>query len=85
MMQPFLWGALAMGAAISGLFFCRFWRRTSDRLFLAFAAAFWLLALQWGALALLRVADESRHYLFLLRLAAFVLILVAVVDKNRER
>jgi hypothetical protein len=37
-------GALAMGFLIAGLFFLKFWRRTGDGLFLAFAAAFGLLA-----------------------------------------
>ena len=48
------------------------------------SVAFWMLALQWAGLAILDVGDESRHYLFVLRLAAFVLILVGVVDKNRR-
>ena len=85
MSADFLWGALAMGGSIAGLFFLRFWRNTRERLFLAFCAAFWMMALQWTALAVLDVADERRHLLYLLRLAAFVIILVAVLDKNRTR
>jgi hypothetical protein len=85
MIQVFLQGALASAAAIAGLFFFRFWRTAGDRLFLAFAAAFWLLALQWGLVGMLGVPDESRHFLYLLRLLAFVLIVVAVLEKNRSR
>jgi hypothetical protein len=36
----FVAGAVTMGFAVAGLFFLRFWRRTTDGLFLAFAAAF---------------------------------------------
>ena len=85
MAQAFLYGALFSAAAVAGLFFLRFWRTTADRLFLAFALAFWMMALQWLGVGLMGVQDESRHYFFLVRLAAFVLILVAVWDKNRSR
>jgi hypothetical protein len=84
-MQAFLYGALASTAAVAGLFFFRFWRTSAERLFLAFALAFWMLSLQWTGVGLLGVEDESRHFLYLLRLAAFVLILFAVWDKNRSR
>ena len=42
--EDFVLGAAAMGYLIVGLFFFRFWRQTSDGLFLTFAAAFWVLA-----------------------------------------
>ncbi|HET6372295.1 MAG TPA: DUF5985 family protein [Candidatus Polarisedimenticolia bacterium] len=85
MISSVLHGALVSASAIAGLFFLRFWRTTADRLFLAFALAFWMMSLQWLVAGLMGVQDESRHFLFLLRLAAFVLILVAVWDKNRTR
>ena len=81
----FLRGAIVMGCAVSGLFFLRFYRQTRDRLFLLFATAFWVLGLNWVVLAFFRVAQETRHYTFVIRLVAFAIILVAVVDKNRER
>ena len=84
MSNDFLWGALAATSAVAGLFFLRFWRLTKDRFFLLFACAFWVLALQWTGLSVLDVADESRHYFFIIRLLAFVLILFAIVDKNRK-
>ena len=84
MSNDFLWGALAATGSIAGLFFLRFWWMTRDRLFLVFAAAFWVLAVQWTGLAVLEVADESRHYLFVLRLLAYLLILLAILDKNRH-
>jgi hypothetical protein len=77
-MIEFLSGAVAMGFAMGALFFLRFWRKTADRLFLAFAIAFFLLALnQW-----LGAADERVAYTYLLRVLGFILILAAIVDKN---
>jgi hypothetical protein len=84
-MNQFLWGALFVAAWTIGLFFLKFWRRTGDRLFIFFCFAFWALAAHWLGLGLINPATETRHYLFLLRLVAFVLIIVAIVDKNRRR
>ncbi len=41
----FLAGMVTAGFLASGLFFARFWVRSRDSFFLAFTAAFWLLAL----------------------------------------
>ena len=76
-------GAIVMGYAVAGLFFARFWRQTRDRLFLIFAIAFWLLGVQRLALALTAEMLESQTAFYLLRLFAFLLILAAIVDKNR--
>jgi hypothetical protein len=77
-------GAIVMGYAVCGLFFLRFWRRTGDRLFLVFALAFWLLGLQRLAFAFTEPVEESRTGLYLVRLFAFLLILGAIIDKNRS-
>ena len=84
MLFDFLSGAITMGFAIAGLFFLRFWKRTRERLFIAFALAFWLLGLTQALLALIDIPDEERSGLYLLRLAAFVLILGSVGMKNRR-
>lgn len=76
-------GAIFMGYGVVGLFFLRFWRETSDRLFLIFAGAFWLLGVQRLALAFSRNMVEDDTGLYLIRLFAFLLILGAIVDKNR--
>jgi hypothetical protein len=72
-----------MASTTAGLFFLRFWRDTRDRLFLMFALAFWTLALNWLGLALVAEPEEGRTFFYLLRLCAFLLILLAVIDKNR--
>jgi hypothetical protein len=83
-LQPFLLGALVMATFVAGLFFLRFWRRTGDRLFAIFAVAFWLMGLNWTLLAMLRGRDEVNTSLYAIRLVAFVLILAAIIDKNRR-
>jgi hypothetical protein len=83
-MTTFLYGAAGMACAIIGLFFWRFWRQTLDRLFLAFALAFWMLAIDRTVLGLVVLANEWREYVFLLRLIAFCLILAGIVEKNRR-
>jgi uncharacterized membrane protein YeiB len=81
----FLSGAVAMGYAIAGLFFLRFWKRTQDRLFLAFAVAFLLLTLNAVLVTMANVPLENRAILYLLRLAAFAIIIGAVIQKSRSR
>jgi uncharacterized protein DUF5985 len=80
--MQFLLGSTVMSAAVAALFFLRFFVRTRDRLFLMFAAAFALLAIGWIAQAI-SGRSEAHPELYLIRLAAFVLIIIAIVDKNR--
>ncbi len=84
-MNQVLWGALAMASWVVGLFFARFWRTSRDRLLLFFALAFWVFSLNWLSLAVANPPVETQHYVYVLRLVAFVLILVGIVDKNRRR
>ena len=79
----FLSGAITLGFLVAGLFFLRFWRQTRDRLFLAFAFAFVLLGIGQAVQALADIPQEDRSFIFLFRLAAFVLIIAAIVSKNR--
>jgi hypothetical protein len=82
MIREFLLGLIVMACLVAGLFFVRFWRKTRDRLFAVFALAFWLLALNWTLLAI-TARDEVRPSLYGIRLLAFVLILLGIIDKNR--
>lgn len=84
MLLPFLSGAVVMGFWLAGLFFLRFWKRTHDELFFAFTLAFWLLGLAQALLAFSEVPVEERSWLYLIRLAAFMLILRAIWRKNRR-
>ncbi|NRR32666.1 hypothetical protein HSX11_21080 [Oxalobacteraceae bacterium] len=83
MVNSLLSGAIVMAALVAALFFLRFWHQTRDRFFLCFAVAFVLEALHrllW-ALAPQQDADAPEYYL--IRLTSYVLILVAIINKNR--
>lgn len=84
MLFDFLSGAITMGFVVAGLFFLRFWKRTHESLFVTFALAFWLLGLTQALLAFTSIPVEERSWLYLLRLAAFALILVSIWLKNRK-
>lgn len=84
-MRLFILGACTMACSVAGLLFLRFWRRTGERLFAIFGLAFWVLALNRIGLTLVDPANEARTHLYLGRLAAFVLILAAIIDKNRRQ
>lgn len=77
-------GALVAGCALVALFFLRFWRATPDRFFLWFAVAFGLLGLNWALLAATGPAFEHRPLIYLIRLAAFAAVLLAIADRNRS-
>jgi uncharacterized membrane protein len=78
-------GALLMGYAVAGLFFLRFWTETRDRLFGIFGIAFLVLSVQRLALAVIPAAQQDPVLIYSVRLLAFVLILFAILDKNRSR
>lgn len=77
-------GAVAMGFFATGLFFLRFWWRTRDTLFGAFAAAFWLLGVNQALLVLTNMPVEERSWLYLIRLAGFSLIILSIFLKNKR-
>jgi hypothetical protein len=77
-------GALVMASWTTALFFLRFWRTTRDRFFAFFAVTFAVLGVNWLGLALVDPAGELQTYFYVLRLLAFVILLVAILDKNRR-
>ncbi len=79
----FISGLLAAGYAVAGLFFLRFWHETGDRLFAFFAASFGLLLAQRVALALATDMIANTAWYYVIRLLAFALIILAIIDKNR--
>jgi hypothetical protein len=81
-LYPFMLGSVSTAAMAVGLFFFRFWRRTHDRFFLLFAIAFWLMGSTWAGIGLLP-RDETSYAVYVVRLLAYVCIIVAIVDKNR--
>lgn len=83
-MREFLSGAMMMGCLVAALFFLRFWKRTRDRLFAMFAAAFAMMAVNRFILSALAEESEMRVPVYVARLLAFLLILSAIIDKNRS-
>lgn len=74
---------VGMGLAV-GLFFCRFWQKTRERLFALLALVFLLLSIERCVLAFVPAGHESRHFIFIVRLLAFALLIIGIVDKNRQ-
>jgi hypothetical protein len=83
-MTDFVGGMIAMGYLVGALFFFRYWVRSGDTLFLVFAGSFLLLAIGPIAMVVLEIAREENSWVYLLRVAAFTLIIVAIVRKNVE-
>ncbi len=79
----FLQGICSTAAWVNGLIFVRFWRESRDVLFACFGAAFGLLGLTWALLAIFAPTEETRPYIYGLRLIAFTLIIAGIVAKNR--
>jgi hypothetical protein len=84
-MSGFLSGMITMGYLLAGLFFFRFWRRTKDMLFTYFGVSFLLLAVSQGLSALAEIPSEGKSWIYLLRLAAFTLLIVGIIWKNTQR
>jgi hypothetical protein len=84
-LAPFVLGAISMGSAVAALFFARYYRDTRDRIFIYFAAAFAVEAVNRAVLAFERVPVEATPVLYLLRAASYTLILIGVFQKNRRR
>lgn len=85
MLLPFLSGAVVFGFLTAALFFLRFWARTRDEIFLAFATAFVLLAIGQTAILFAGRYFEEFSFAYLPRLAAFLIIIGAILRKNRAR
>lgn len=81
--KEFLLGAIAMGDMIAALFFFRYWTVTGDRLFLYFAASFVGNTISWLLLAGRLVYSEAEPLAYIVRLVAYVVILLGIIDKNR--
>lgn len=78
-------GFFTCAALVAALFFLRFWRRSGDGLFLGFSIAFILMAANSVAPVLLRSLNDQEPAVYLFRLAAFAVIIVAIWRKNLGR
>jgi uncharacterized membrane protein HdeD (DUF308 family) len=81
-LNQMLLGAIALGFFTTGLFFFRFWREGRDRFFLLFSCSFCVEGCNRIALAISVRPNEGTPTIYLIRLAAYSLILLAILDKN---
>ena len=89
MIEGFLLGVIVTGSLVAALFFLKFWRKTRDLLFLAFAIAFLIEGLNRIAFLFLNAPNEGASSVYIVRLLAFLLILGGIAYKStsarRER
>lgn len=83
-LHNFSMGATCALLLVAALVFMRFYRKSGDRLFLFFSAAFGILGVNRFFFVLVHTPDEARTALYVVRLVAFALILYAIIDKNRR-
>jgi hypothetical protein len=81
-MITFLSGMTTMGYLLASLYFFRFWRRTNDGLFIYFGVSFSMLALSQALTTVTSSPGDDQSWVYLLRFAAFTLLIVGIVAKN---
>jgi hypothetical protein len=89
----FLSGITMATFGAAGVFFLKLWKTSQDRFFLGFAMACWLLSVERvaglfvaGTMEDLRnPISEAGSWIYIIRLFAFLTILVVIVDKNRSQ
>lgn len=84
MPYDFFTGALMVCCLVAGLFFLKFWRKTHDTLFRNFSLAFFMLAFERMVLGFLGSVNEPSQWVYLIRLTGFLLIIKAIISKNKE-
>lgn len=87
-MLLFIDGMIMVMFLTASLFFARYWRTSRDRLFAMFALAFFILGINRVFIASMSHAGalsrEHHAVLYGVRLAAFLIIFIAIIDKNRK-
>lgn len=81
----FFSGFISAGFFVAAIFFARYWARTREPLLGIFAAAFALIALNNAIIGLGDIPREEQSWVYLVRLAAFLLIIVGIVWTNLRR
>jgi uncharacterized membrane protein HdeD (DUF308 family) len=80
----FMSGAFMLASAAVALFFLEYWRKTGERLFAILGLAFMTFAVERIFLAYIPASYEGRHWIYLARFFAFILIIAGIIDKNRS-
>jgi hypothetical protein len=85
MIDGFLLGVIVTCSLVAAGFFARFWIATRDVLFLAFAGAFALEGLNRIVFLFLDKPSVGDEAIYVVRLLSYLLILAAIINKNRNR
>jgi hypothetical protein len=85
MIEGFLLGIIVTASITAGAFFLKFWKQTRDSLFLAFAIAFIIEGLNRIGFLFVSSPNEAGPTIYVVRLVAFLLILGAIVRKNKRK
>lgn len=83
MVEGFLLGVIVTASLAASAFFLKFWRQTRDTLFLGFSAAFAIEGVNRLALLFIEHPDEGNPIIYMVRLFSYLLILAAIINKNR--
>lgn len=89
----FLAGISMATFGASGLFFLKLWTASRDRFFIFFSIACGFLSIERvfalfvaGTFSPLRSeSSEFTGWIYLIRMTAFIMILIAIVEKNRKK
>lgn len=84
MYYQFLSGAVMICCLVAGIFFYKFWKKTHEHLFRLFAVSFFLLSFERLVLGFIGTKEEPSPAIYLIRLSAFLIIIYAIVRKNKE-
>ncbi|HTV09967.1 MAG TPA: DUF5985 family protein [Candidatus Aquilonibacter sp.] len=84
LIEGFSLGFVATASLVAAVFFLRFWTRTRDFLFLAFAISFGAEAVTRTIMALKDIPDTNYSWVFVERLFEYLFILFAILRKNRK-
>jgi amino acid transporter len=84
MLTTFTSGAIFLGYLAAALFFFRFWKKTRDRLFVMFSISFFVLGMERIVPLFVSITNEHQLYIYGTRLVAFLLLIFAILDKNRR-
>jgi hypothetical protein len=83
MIEGFLLGVIVTASLAASAFFYKFWKQTRDKLFLGFSAAFAIEGFNRVAFLFVVHPDEGNPIIYTVRLFSYLLILAAIVNKNR--
>ncbi len=80
----FMTGANAMASIVISFFFLRFYQKVNDRFFLFFSLAFLAFAIERFVLVFAQIESEYYFAIYSIRLLGFIVIILAIFDKNRR-